>query len=72
MAAEQYAMQSITQAAIVTAKAAIMAVKEAENAVNVARSVQVMPRIGSPALKQLTFERKPANTKNWKFHIKNT
>ena len=45
-------MQAITQAA----KAAIVAVKEVENVVNPARSLKVMPRTGSPALKQPIFD----------------
>ena len=42
-------MQAITKAATEAAKAAIMAVKEAENPVDVARSIQVMPKAGGPA-----------------------
>ena len=42
------------------AKAAIMGAKEAENAVNTAKSEQVMPRRGSPSLKQQTVNWKAA------------
>ena len=43
------------QAIIQTTKAVIMAVKEAENSSNAARSVQLIPITDSPALKQPTF-----------------
>ena len=55
MAAKQRMMQAITQAAIEAAKVVIIAVKEAENAVNTVRPVPVIPRAGSPALKQPSF-----------------
>ena len=59
-------MQVITQAATDTAKAAIMAVREAENPVNAARSVQLMPRTSSPTLKQSKFNLKQqTNIKNY-------
>ena len=48
------AKQSMVQAIIQEASAAIMAVKEAENQVNAARSIQVIPRTGGSALKQPT------------------
>ena len=54
-------IQAITQAAIEAAKAEIMSVKEIENPVKTAISVQVMPRTGSPALKQSTFDWKAAD-----------
>ena len=56
--AKQSTMQAITQAAKEAAKAAIMAVKEEENPVIIARSVQVMHRMGGPALKLPTFNLK--------------
>ena len=43
MAVEQNMMQAVTLTAIEAAKAEVMAVKEAKNPVNTARSVQVMP-----------------------------
>ena len=43
--------QEITQAAMEVGKAVIMAVEEAENQVNTARSVQGMPRADISALK---------------------
>ena len=46
MATEQNMMWAVTQAPIEAAKAAIMAVRETDNVVNIARSVQVMPRTG--------------------------
>ena len=49
VAVKQKMIQTITQAGIQAGTAAIMAVKEAENPVNAARLVQVMPRIGSQA-----------------------
>ena len=49
-------MQAITQTAIQAAKAAKIAVSEADNSVNTARPVQVMPRMGGPVLKQPTFD----------------
>ena len=55
MVAEQSMLYAITQSVIEATKAAIMAVKQAENPVNSARLVQVMHRTGSPALKQPTF-----------------
>ena len=60
MAAKQNMLLAITQAAIVTPKAAIMAAKEAENPVNAVRSVQVILRVGSPKVKQPTFDWKAA------------
>ena len=47
--------QKFRQAAIETVKAAVMVVKEAENSVNTARSVHIMPRTGCPALNQPSF-----------------
>ena len=49
-----------------------VAVKEGKHPVNTARSVEVMPRTGGPALKQATFDSKAAaNTKNYEtFEIK--
>ena len=44
--------QVITQAATEAAKAEIMAIKEAENPINAARSMQVLPETGSSPLKQ--------------------
>ena len=44
--------QNVTQRIAQVAEAVIMAAKEAENPVNTARSVQIMPRTGGPALKQ--------------------
>ena len=55
MAAEQNTMQTITQAAIETTTAVIMAVKEVENPAHVARSVHIMPRTGTQAVKKPTF-----------------
>ena len=52
MAAKQTMIQAITQATIEAAKTVIEAVKGANNSVNAVRSVQVMPRTHSPALKQ--------------------
>ena len=64
-------MQAIIQAA----KTTIMVVKEAENPVNTARSVQVMPRAGSPALKQSTFDWKARDKyqelQNFEIEVKN-
>ena len=56
MAAKQRILQVITQAAMGTAKAAIMLVKEVKNPVNTTRSVQVMFRTGAQALKQSVFD----------------
>ena len=53
-------MQAIKQADIKADEAALMAVKDARNPVNVARSVEVMPRKGCQALKQPAFEWKAA------------
>ena len=68
-------MQEITQAAIQPPEAAIMAVKEVEDSVNTARSVQVMPRTGSLALKHQTFHWKAADKYqelwNFKREVKN-
>ena len=63
MASKQSSMtQTITQAV----KSALMAVKEAENAVNTVRSVQVMPSTGSPTLNsQPLIGRQQTNTKNY-------
>ena len=44
-----------------SSKTAIIADKEAENPVNAARSVQVMPRTGSQALKKPPFNWKTAD-----------
>ena len=60
MADKQNTMHAVTQVAI---QAAIMAVKEAENPVNCERSIQVMPRTGSSALKQPIFDWKIAKKK---------
>ena len=65
MATKQNMMQTITQAATESTKAAVIAVKEVENAVNTARSVQVMPRTVSPALKQPSLDWKATNNKNY-------
>ena len=54
MAAEEHVTQVITQAA----KAAIMADKEVDITVNVITPVKVLPRTGSPALKQKTSDLK--------------
>ena len=54
-------MQTMTQSAMEAAtKAAIAAVKEVENTVNAARSIQVMYRSDGPALKQPKFDWKAA------------
>ena len=55
MVAKQKMMQTITQAVKEAAKTSIIADKEVENAVNAAKSAQIMPRTGDPALKQPTF-----------------
>ena len=59
-------MQVIIQIAIHTATVAIMVVKEAENLINAATSVQAIPSTGSPVLKQPThlIERWKTNTRN--------
>ena len=56
MEAKQKMVQTIQRGAIEAAKAAIMAVKEAENPVNTARSIEGMPRTGGPALKESIFD----------------
>ena len=61
MAAEQSMTQTITQAAIKTAKAAIIAIREADIPFNNNRLVHTVPRSGSPALKQPTFDWKVAD-----------
>ena len=65
------AKQSLMQPNIQAAKEAIMAVKEAENPVNAARSVQIITRTGSPALKQLSFKWKAVHKYQelWNFEI---
>ena len=60
MVAQQSMTQAITEAALEAAKVATMVVKEVKNSVNTARSVQVMPRTGKPALIQPTFDWKEA------------
>ena len=71
MAAEQIMMQTITQAAIKAAKAAIMTIKETENPVNAARYMQVMLRTGGPVLKQPNIDWKTADKYQelWNFEI---
>ena len=51
MEVKQSMLQAITQATIEEAKVEIIAVKEAENPVITAKSVQVMSRTGIRALK---------------------
>ena len=55
MATKQNITQVIIQTAIEAAKTSIMAVKEAENPASAPRPLQMMPRAGSPPLKQPTF-----------------
>ena len=70
------AKQNMTQANTQAAKAAIMAAKEAQNPVNIARTVQVMLRTDGPALQQPTFDAKAADRSqelwNFQIDIKNT
>ena len=61
MTAKQAVMQAIGQVVIEPTKAAVMTVIDAENTVNTARIVYVMPRMGSPTLKQPTFNWKAAD-----------
>ena len=49
-------MQTITPAAIETTKEMIMTVREAETPIDNARLIQVALRMGSPTLKQPTFD----------------
>ena len=56
MAVEQSMTQTIIQAAIKDTKAAIMAIKEADNTVNNARPIYTMPRLSGQPLKQATFD----------------
>ena len=56
MAAEQSMTQAIMQAAIEATKAAIMAVRGADNLVNNARSIDTMPILHSQALRQPMIE----------------
>ena len=61
MAAEQSMTHAIMQAVIEATKAAIMAIREADNLVNNARPVHTGPRSGSLALKQSTSDCKGPN-----------
>ena len=61
MAVKQSMMWAVTQAAMETAKAAIMAVKEEENSVNTVRPMHIIPRTSGPTLKEPTFNWKAAN-----------
>ena len=62
MVAQQNMMQVVTQAATEVMRAGIMAAKEAKNPLNATRSIQVMPRIGGPALEQPRFNMKASDT----------
>ena len=53
--------QNMMQAIIEAAKVAMMAVKEAENPVTAARSVQVMLGTSGPLLRQPTFDWKASD-----------
>ena len=59
MAADQG--MTVMQAVIKAAKAAMMAVREAENLVNNAIPMHTLPRSGIPALRQTTFYLKVAD-----------
>ena len=52
MANEQSMTQAIIQVAIETIKAALMAVREAENIVNNTKAMHTTPELGGPTLKQ--------------------
>ena len=56
MASERSVMWAIVQAAIEAAKAAIMAVREAETPVSNVRPIQRTLRMGGPTLKQTTLK----------------
>ena len=53
---EQSITQVITQEVIEATKAAIMAVREADNPVDNARPIHTMPRSGMPVLQQPMFD----------------
>ena len=52
MVAEQSMIQTITQVAIKAAEVAIMAVRVADNAINIARTIHTPPSLGGPTLRQ--------------------
>ena len=64
-------MQTLTWADIEAAKAAVRAVKEADNPVKAARSVHVLPKTGGLSLKQPTFHWKAADIyqEPWSFEL---
>ena len=67
MAAKQNILQAITQVAREAAKAAIMAIREADNPASNATPVTVRPRTGGLALKQIyDWKAKDKKDKNYK------
>ena len=56
MTAEQSMAQAIKQAEIQAIKAAVMAVREADNLIKNARSMNITPRLGATMLRQSIFD----------------